>query len=178
MDLSADQRILEKLRTGHSEEAFQILIDLHQHNVYRLALSLTGDPYLAEEVAQETFVRAWKYIGKFRGESGLGTWLFSICRNRSYTVLERNAKRREVSSARIPDRPHEVTANHGELLEALQQLEGKHREAVTLYYFAEQSYEEVSRTMGVPLGTVKTYLHRAKKSLAEWLEQRKVARHG
>lgn len=175
-----DSEIQSLLRAGRVEEAFEAIVYAYQHRIYRLALAMTGDVGLAEDAAQETLLRLWRHIGNFRGESQLGTWIYTVCRNRCLTLLERRANRREdpadVLAARAAALP--PPSDYSDLLAALQALDAPQREAVTLFYLEEQSYEDVSRHMGVPLGTVKTWLHRARKTLAEWFADRGIVEKG
>jgi RNA polymerase sigma-70 factor, ECF subfamily len=174
----SDSEIHTLIQAGRLEEAFEAIVYAYQHRIYRLALALTGDPGLAEDAAQETLLRLWRHLGKFRGEAQIGTWIYAVCRNRCLTLVERRASRREDPADALPARAIPPPSDYSDLLAALQQLDAPHREAVTLFYLEEQSYDEVSRHMGVPLGTVKTWLHRARKSLADWFATRGIVEKG
>ncbi|MBL8213908.1 MAG: sigma-70 family RNA polymerase sigma factor [Bryobacterales bacterium] len=174
-----DSEIQQLLRAGRVEEAFEAIVYAYQHRIYRLALAMTGDPGLAEDAAQETLLRLWRHMGSFRGESQLGTWIYTVCRNRCLTLMERRANRREDPADVLAARPAPAApSDYSDLLAALQALDAPQREAVTLFYLEEQSYEDVSRHMGVPLGTVKTWLHRARKALADWFADRGIVEKG
>jgi RNA polymerase sigma-70 factor (ECF subfamily) len=170
----ADARIADMARSGRREEAFEMLVATYQHRVYRLALTMLRNPQAAEDATQETFLRVWKALPGFRGESELSTWIYSIARNRCLSMLGRGSFKREVTVEQVP----EVAADPQELepfpmlMEALGQLDGRQREAVALFYLEEKSYEEMSRLMGIPIGSVKTYLHRARKLLTEFFAER------
>ncbi len=175
-----DSEIQSLLGAGRVEEAFEAIVYTYQHRIYRLALAMTGDPGLAEDAAQETLLRLWRHMASFRGDSQLGTWIYSVCRNRCLTLIERRANRREDPADALTARaaPSPPPSDYSDLLAALQALDAPQREAVTLFYLEEQSYEDVSRHMGVPLGTVKTWLHRARKALAGWFEDRGIVEKG
>ncbi|MCX6623497.1 MAG: sigma-70 family RNA polymerase sigma factor [Acidobacteria bacterium] len=148
------------------EPSFDRIVIEYQHKVYRLALSILNDQALAEDAAQESFVRIWRGLPSFRGQSALGTWIYSITRNTSLNILE---SRR--AALRLPDdagncttpRPARATVDVEALLA---QLPARYAQVIRLYYLEEKSYEEVSSMLDLPLGTVKTFLHRARRELA------------
>jgi RNA polymerase sigma-70 factor (ECF subfamily) len=162
------------LREGRTAEAFERLLDARQEKVFRLMYSMTRDQVLAEDLTQEAFVKAWKALPAWRGESSLSTWLYTIARR---TALDEIAARRSKGALSL-DEPavlaaaegaHAVSTEPGAAHDAermLARLPRHYREALTLFYLEEKSYEETALAMGVPMGTLKTYLHRARKELA------------
>ena len=77
---------------GGDHDAFRQLVEEHQHDVYALALRLTRDPHLAHDIAQEAFIRAWRALPKFRGDSAFGTWMHRITVNTAWTQRKRAAR--------------------------------------------------------------------------------------
>ncbi len=148
------------------EPSFDHILHEYQHKVYRLALGILNDPALAEDAAQEAFVRIWKGLTSFRGESAIGTWIYAITRNTALNLLEtRRVSERRVAAAepRAAPRPSRATLDVDALMA---QLPERYSQVIRLFYLEEKSYEEVAKMLDLPLGTVKTFLHRARKELA------------
>ena len=157
-----------------SDQQFEAVLSAYQHKVFRLCYALLGDRAAAEETAQDVFVRIWKALPGYRGESSLSTWIYAIARNACLTAMKRRAGRlaisleepgvrvaaeRRASGPATPDRRPDV-------LRLVAELPENYRQVVLLYHMEERSYEEVAAMLGLPLGTVKTWLHRARKQLA------------
>jgi RNA polymerase sigma-70 factor, ECF subfamily len=154
-------------------EEFRSILAQYQDKVFHLACSMLGDQAQAEDAAQETFVRVWRGLGKFRGESSISTWIFTIARRTCLDALK--ARRRTVSLERVVEKPR--FERDGLDVEALlQELPERGREAVILFYLEDRSYEEVARTLDVPMGTVKTLLFRARKQMIARLVKSKLGR--
>jgi len=175
-----EQDIQRCLDRGDARAAFDLLVPLYQDKVYRLSLAILGDPSLAEDSAQEAFLRVWKGLAGFRAQSTLSTWIYSIARNTALTALQSSSCRRtdslEESAIRIAaeDCRQEFVApvRAGFDVSALiDQLPARYAQVVRLYYMQERSYDEVARLLDTPMGTVKTLLHRARKELAAALVQ-------
>jgi RNA polymerase sigma-70 factor (ECF subfamily) len=167
------------------EDEFDRIVREYQDKIFRLALSMLGDRAAAEEAAQEALVRVWKGLGGFRAESSLSTWIYSITRNACLTALGRNRLRTASIEDLAPRREVERRATAGWFAAAspdaaalLDRLPARYRQVVTLFYMQEKSYDEVAGMLGLPVGTVKTYLFRARKSLAEELATGRVRKGG
>lgn len=161
-------------------DAFERIVLEYQDRIFRLACSILGDRAAAEEAAQDALVRIWKGLPRFRGESSLSTWIYAITRNTCLTALQRAGPRAD--SLEEPARRREAESHAGEawsvapspdLAALLDTLPAKYRAVVTLFYMQEKSYDEVADMLGLPVGTVKTYLFRARRSMAEaWTRER------
>jgi RNA polymerase sigma-70 factor, ECF subfamily len=169
--MASDENITAPLASGRRTEAFEILLAAYQDKVFRLSYSMLGDRAQAEDAAQESFLRIWKSLERYRGDSAVGTWIFSITRNVCLTAISKRAARRiapieeaERATADSPDRQRDIFRLVAELPE-------NYRAVVMLFYMEERSYEEVARLLDLPLGTVKTYLHRARKQLATMVKE-------
>ncbi len=155
------------------EEAFERIVREYQDRIFRLALSIMGNPAAAEEAAQDALVRIWKGLGGFRAEATLSTWIYAVTRNACLTALRRGGLR--TVSLEEPGARREVEGcgrgwvrdRSPEAADLLDRLPAKYRQVVALFYMQEKSYDEVARMLGLPVGTVKTYLFRARKTLAE-----------
>jgi RNA polymerase sigma-70 factor (ECF subfamily) len=178
MDSEKDQDIHEHLGAGQYRDAFGLLLARYQHKVFRLSWSMLGDQTAAEEMAQDVFLQIWRVLPGYRGEASLSTWIYAITRNRCLTQRKKQRENRVTSfeepgvlraaEARLatPERP----SNELDVAALIWQLPPQYRQTLTLFYLEEKSYEEVSALLGLPVGTVKTYLHRARKQLAASLD--------
>jgi RNA polymerase sigma-70 factor, ECF subfamily len=178
MDSGTDQDIQEHLSAGRYRDAFELLLARYQHKIFRLSWSMLGDQGAAEEMAQDVFLQIWRVLAGYRGEASLSTWIYAITRNR---CLTQRKKLRERSAASLEEpgvlRAAEAKlsgaarpSNERDVVALLAQLPPQYRQALTLFYWEEKSYEEVAALLGLPVGTVKTYLHRARKQLAGSLD--------
>lgn len=178
--------------SGGSREAFEELVRRHQDRVYGLALRMLGDPAEAEDAAQEVFLRAYRAIRDFRGESALYTWLFKVtlnaCRSRLRRLARRRAREVPIHAAAGGEEeadPPEALAASGlpgpeesaqssetarRVREAMGRLAPEHREVVLLREIEGLSYEEVAGAVGASLAAVKSRIHRARCELARLLE--------
>lgn len=139
------------------------------------ALSLTRNAAAADDLVQDTIVKAWSNIDKFQVGTNLRAWLFTILRNTFYS--DRRKMRREVAdpegvhAATLYDRPaHDGRLAMGDFLKAFDQLSPEHREVLVLVGASGFSYDEAAATMGVAVGTVKSRANRARARLAELLK--------
>lgn len=168
--------IRERLAAQQYREAFELLVERFKDKVFRLAFSLLRDPVAAEDMAQDIFIKVWKALPGYQGTASVSTWLYTIARNTCLTELKRRAARPTVS-LQAPELEGALDAipamqtsdpESGAGLDVhalLDRLPEKYRRVVMLFYLEQKSYEEVSAMLGLPLGTVKTFLFRAKKEL-------------
>jgi len=181
MTAATDQEILDLFWSGDREAAFQRLVEIHGKAMYNTALFTLNDEILAQDATQDAFIRIYRSLGKFKGTAKLSTWVYRIVKNVCYDYLrkERPAGLDEEfdeealadTAGADPGAAYQSGWRHTQLRRAVGQLPQKQRLAVTLHYFQELGYEEVAAVMDMPLGTVKSYLHRAKATLAKALGQ-------
>lgn len=146
---------------------FRRLLDVYHPKVYRLALSYLKNSTAAEDATQEVFLRAWKHWDRFRSDASLSTWIYSIARNFCLDQLKRPRAVGMIDQPISPDIPRIFDS---EIEGALNRLPADLEQAVRLYYWEEKSYQEVADMMGLPIGTIKSHLYRAKERLAEMLD--------
>lgn len=163
------------VRAGRGDRAaFAELVRRHQAKVRALLLRLCGDRSLADDLAQEVFLRAHRGLVGFEGRSSFGTWVYRI----SYNVYL-NHRTRTRSFAALPE-DYDVRAAapddalsapradlRRDLVAAIAELPERYRAVIVLYYLQEVSYPEIAEILELPLGTVKTHLHRAKRLLRQ-----------
>jgi RNA polymerase sigma-70 factor (ECF subfamily) len=181
-----DLRLVESLREG-SEQAYEELLNRFQQPVYTLALRLLSDQAEACDVVQEVFLKVFRNIGRFRGQSTLKTWIYRITVNEAHNTRRWffRHRRREVEldsspeeknwKETLPDRsrsPYEVAVEgeqHVMIEAALKRINPIFRQAVVLRDIADLSYDEIADVLGVTLGTVKSRILRGREALREEL---------
>jgi RNA polymerase sigma-70 factor, ECF subfamily len=174
--------LIARARQGDAH-AFRALVERHRDRAYGLALRVLRSEPDAEEVAQDAFVRAWRALPGFRGEARFGTWLYAIVMRRAIdrAATLRGRRTREVgldAAGEPAARGDAGQAGERALLamrleRMMDRLSEAQRAVVTLFYYEERSVEEVSNTLGMPTGTVKTHLSRARAALREaWMRER------
>lgn len=168
-----DPQIIAAARRGDSA-AFDSLILAYQSDVWRLALYLVRDDSLAEDVTQEVFVRVFRFLKRFRGDSKFSTWVFSITRNCARDVLKKAGKEEQVIG-RMQHRPDQLGPDPAlgyEIKSAIRSLSIELREPLVLVDMFELSYKEVGRMLRLPVGTVKSRVFRSRQILIEMLGPR------
>ena len=176
-----------------NRDSFSKLIMKYKDKLYDLACRVLGNPSEAEDVLQEAFVEAFRHLGDFHQKSTFSTWIYSIVLNRVRNRLRHRKVLRwfsldspivEENGERLPQVPEggpsleRLTENRLEfqaLQRAVQKLPLQYQTIFILHYFHNMPLEEVSRELSRPLGTVKVYLHRARKLLYKQLYSRTPA---
>jgi RNA polymerase sigma-70 factor (ECF subfamily) len=157
-----DPRTLNRARRGDLG-AFEELVRAYQADVWRFAYHFTRDRALAEDVTQEAFLRAFRFLGSFRGDAKFTSWLFRIARNCAMDTI----RARKVHLEREPPAPTAATDPHAriELQTALDAVSDEHREPFLLIEVFGLSYREAADVLGVREGTIKSRMHRARKAM-------------
>jgi RNA polymerase sigma-70 factor (ECF subfamily) len=170
----ADADIHHCLKSQHYREALALLLPRYRDKVFRLCFGILRDRAWAEDTAQDIFLRVWRALPGYGAQASLSTWIYAISRNACLSELR---KRRavvslnaddefdsEVAALCVCDADDSATVSVSQLLDQLPQ---RYRMAVTLFYMEDKSYEQTAASLGLPLGTVKALLHRARKRLIE-----------
>ncbi len=185
----SDQEIVALARAGE-EAAYRELIRRYQRPVFSLLYRMVGDRELAEDLTQETFIKALNALASYRPEFKFSSWIFKIANNAAIDQL----RRREVPTLSIEGSPHastpeavEATALQlgdsaespleavearelgGQIEAAIARLRPEYRACILLRHVEGCAYEEIARILNLPLGTVKTYIHRARHELRQAL---------
>ena len=187
--LDAEERELVAKLKLRDEAAFSAFVLTYQERVFRLLLRMLGDRAEAEDLAQEVFISIFKAIDGFRGDSQLSTWVYRVaanhCRNRIKYLVRR---RRQVTDGfdegdeqsfshaahtrpAAPDQLLEARQTESLLQEGLLSLDEEQRELIVLREVEHLSYDEIMAITGLPEGTVKSRLHRARAGLREHIER-------
>jgi RNA polymerase sigma-70 factor (ECF subfamily) len=179
MEISDEAAV--ELTRGGDPDAFRVLVERHSRAVYRLAWRMTANSHEAEDIVQETFLRAYKQLKRFDGRAAFGTWVHRIAVNCSLDLI-RSRKRRQTDAdddrilpnvpATEPSPERSVqSAQIRELLDrAMQELSDMERCAFTLRHHDGLGIEEISRTLGVQPNAAKHSIFRALKKLRRVLE--------
>lgn len=170
-DPELERRLLDRFRAGDAA-AFDRIVLLHRLAVYRVARRILGSHEEADEAAQETFLRAYRSLSGFRGDSRLRTWLIRITVNVSRTLgaaRERTTGMDEVVDAADDRETAEAAAGRAEaaarVRSAVEALPPRQREVVQLKVFSDMTYDDVASAMGLTAGAVKAHFHQAVSNL-------------
>lgn len=173
------------------ESAYRELVRRYERPVFSLIFRMVRDREISEDLAQDTFIKVLNHIDKYRPEFKLSSWLFKIANN----VAIDHLRKRQLDTISIDGSPHamsaaeveatsfDVVARQESALEemeakelgssierAIQKLRPEYRACIMLRHVEGRSYEEIAATLDLPLGTVKTYIHRARHQLRDALE--------
>jgi RNA polymerase sigma-70 factor (ECF subfamily) len=168
-----DERLVRKAQKGDSR-AFARLVEAHQHRLFTLAARELGSAADAEDAIQETFIRAWRALPRFRAEASFSTWLYRICVNAISDQRIRSARGSGVPLEDVvePIDPRDQIAERelsGALQQALAEVDELYRTPVLLHDVLGRSYEEISQVLDIPEGTVKSRIFRGRVELARRL---------
>lgn len=177
-DPRAEERALVARAQAGDLEAFEVLYRANLGRVYALCCRMAGDASLAEELAQDVFVRAWQRLGSFRGESAFSSWLHPLTVN--VALSERRSRRRRTSrvmstddpaALERPERPKTGPEAAVDIDRALETLPPGARSVFVLHDVEGYKHEEIAKMTGVATGTSKAQLHRARRLLREALDR-------
>src|SRR5918999_1172282 len=189
----SDQDVVLRARAGH-EAAYRELIRRYERPVFALVFRMVRDRELAEDLAQETFVKALNAIESYRPEFKFSSWIFKIANNAAIDHL----RRRELDTLSLDGSPHAETPEAMQatalqigarqespldaveakelgaaIEEAIGRLRPEYRSCILLRHVEGRAYEEIAEILNLPLGTVKTYIHRARNELRHSLSHLK-----
>lgn len=156
---------------GGQQHAYSVLVERYQHFVFTIALRFVPNREEAEELAQDVFVKAYRSLADFKGDSKFSTWLYAITNN---TCLSHHRKKKE-NNVSLEERHEQIAAEGSNradkniMRQAIQHLPEQDARIITLFYLAEQSLEETGQILGLSLSNVKVRLFRARQKLREIL---------
>jgi RNA polymerase sigma-70 factor (ECF subfamily) len=185
--LLSDAEVVARALDGR-QEAYREIVVRYERPVFSLVARMLQDPGAAEDLAQEVFIKAFRRLDTYDPQRKFSSWLFKIAHNTTIDHLRRHSpetvpletdkddERRGLASV-LPDAAAEdplAAAERRDLARALERaiarLRTEYRESVVMFYLEGASYQEICEVTGLPLGTVKTNLHRARKELAQHME--------
>jgi RNA polymerase sigma-70 factor (ECF subfamily) len=144
-------------------DAFEEIVRRWQGPLLRLAWRFSGDRHRAEEMAQEAFMTAFRSLHRWRGEGAFSSWLFAVATNACRSFLRRLPP--EAALAEDPPARAAPVERHERVQRAVRALPGRYRDAVVLFYFHGMNVHDAARSLGLPEGTLKARLHRARALL-------------
>jgi RNA polymerase sigma-70 factor (ECF subfamily) len=173
---ATDEQLVERFRGGDAD-AFAILVERHRNRVYRICLRVTADPEEALDASQEAFLSALRNLDRYRGEASFTTWIHRIAVNASYDRLRARARTpmlRVVADDDLaapepgpPTPDHaDAVAHAADVMAALAAVPEEFRAALVLADVEDLPYDEISAILEVPVGTVKSRVHRGRLALA------------
>jgi RNA polymerase sigma-70 factor, ECF subfamily len=173
--LPSDQVLVRAAQAG-SVDAFAELVRRHEAAVFRTALRMLGSRADAEDVAQESFVQAWRSLARFRGESAFSTWIYRIATNRSLNAIAARRPTVDIDAVELaaPQTPAERTEQRDRLratVAAILELEPEARALIVLRELEGLSYAEIATILGIDEKKVKGRLHRARAALVTTVEE-------
>lgn len=186
MTKSADQLLVERVQRG-DRTAFDALVLKYQHKIVKLVSRYVYEPAEAQDIAQETFIKAYRALPRFRGDSAFYTWIYRIAINTAKNYLVANSRRPVDQQLDLQDpeqyemnaRLKNVDTPESMLLTdeiqatvegAIQELPEELRTAIVLRELEGMSYEEISAAMDCPVGTVRSRIFRAREAISERLQ--------
>ena len=185
-----DDRELAVMAARGREPAFRELLTRYERPIFSLVYRMVGDRALAEDLAQEAFIRAFNAIGTYKPSYKFSNWILKIANNHTidhlrkrkldtvsihgspHAATEQEASHTQVSVISTDENPQQYVENRelgGQIEQAIGGLREEYRVAILLRHVEGYAYEEIADIMDVPLGTVKTYLHRARGELKDLL---------
>lgn len=181
MEQWADEALVDRVRQG-DKEAYRILVDRHKNSVFSLIRCRVESRETAEDLAQDVFIKLYRSLQGFRGESRFTTWLYRLTVNAVSDHL-RSVRRRPVVAVfdtvkgwfgdpkGQPEEQAILREERETVVRLLRQLPEKYREALFLYHYRQMSVAEIAQLLGLPARTVETRLYRGKSMLrTQWLE--------
>ena len=167
-----DAEVLRLLHAGQDARAFELLLRRFQGKVFRLAMSYVRSAADAEDLAQEVLVRLWKALPLYDGRASFSTWIYAIARNACLSELRKRRSRPVAVSDPLEPRraegptPAPASDHRLDCATLLETLPETQRQVVRLFYLEDRSYDEVSVLLAMPVNTVRSHLHRARRRLA------------
>jgi RNA polymerase sigma-70 factor (ECF subfamily) len=178
-----DEKDLVRQSKEGDEEAFGVLVKKYKTKMYHLAYSLTQDAQVADDLAQEVFIKAYFALDKFRGKSEFGTWIYRIAVNHCRDFLRKKNRMTQIPLENIigkisaqedeilPEEKEQEEAQRRKVVHAaIQTLPDKYRVILSLRDIQDFSYNEIAKILVISPGTVDSRLHRARKMLRKKLE--------
>lgn len=165
----ADEDVQSLLRERRWGAAFELLLDSYQEKVFRLAYSILKEQARSEEATQDIFLKVWQALPDYDGRASLSTWLYSIARNTALSALRAESYRKTlpIQGSEPPAINCDTGLQRLEISRLLRRLPEVQQQVLTLFYLQDRSVEEVANLLGLPEGTVKSHLHRARRTLAD-----------
>lgn len=170
----SDLELVQQTKAGDTE-AYSELMRRHQQVIYNLCYRFMRDSSQAEDMSQEAFLKGYRLLHGFRGDCTFSTWLYRVAGSVCLTEIARRKRRGE--TALLPQHMEQVLAPQAEpsdmpekIRGCVSQLSQRYATIITMYYLKGLPYEEIAQVLNIPMGTLKTWMFRARKQLRKVLE--------
>jgi RNA polymerase sigma-70 factor (ECF subfamily) len=181
MDYRGDTYYIKQVLDGNVN-AFTFIVDRHKDHAFNLAMRICGNREEAEEVAQDSFMKAWRSLKQFKMKSSFATWLYRIVYNTAVSLIRTRKKGilsleefpadiTDFTGNNITDEEAELEYRNSLLNFALQKISDEERALITLYYFEESTIDEIAEVTGLGKSNVKVKLFRARQKMGEVIEK-------
>lgn len=170
-----DISLIAQVVTFGNKKAFDKLVCKYQSPVRRFFLNLTcGDAPLSDDLAQDTFIKAYMSLSSFRNLSSFSTWLYRIAYNKFYDYLRTQKETSDLDSGEVDTQyklEQENVGNKMDVYAALAQLKEGERTCISLFYMEDMTIDKIANVTGFPEGTVKSHLSRGKEKMVAYLKR-------
>lgn len=171
-----DREIIQRYKEGGREEAFRLLVQTYRERLYWHIRRMVLDHDDADDCLQNTFIKVWQSLDRFRGEAQLYTWLYRIATNETITFLTKRQTRGEYTGLAAAERLSSDAWFDGDqvqaaLHKAIAKLPPKQKAVFNLRYFEEMPYEEISRVLETTEGALKASYHHAYEKVKAWMKE-------
>ena len=175
-----EEEIIEKIQDKKTVNyGFNLLMDKYQEQVYWVIRRMVIDHDVADDIAQDTFVKVWKNLSSFKGDAKLSTWIYRIATNESLTYLRKKKRRfflpigdveHELSSSLESDHYYSGDEIQLKLQKALLKLPEKQRLVFNMKYFEEMKFKDIAEVLDVSVGSLKAQYHHAVKKIEKFVK--------
>ena len=180
----SDQEIIDSVRKGNSSD-YSILVNRYKNKAFSMLKRMINNEFEAEEVLQDSFMKAYSSLSSFKGESKFSTWFYRIVYNSALTKLSSQKRKTESQMTSVEDhfdlesdyKPDEIerTDVNNLIQNIISKLPEKYSAIITMFYLNEMSIEEISEVMGLSVSNVKVMLHRSRNSLRDFIVKNNLA---
>ena len=178
MAKTSDKDIMDRLKSPHTKRrAFEDMVNAYSRQLYWQIHYILQNHDDTDDVLQNTFIKAWKGIDNFKGDSALSTWLFSIARNEALTYIRQKKSTRSIDDEDFTEQATFVADEHFDgneaenmLMQAVSTLPPKQRQVFCMKYFDDKKYEEISGIVGTSIGALKASYHIAVEKISTFIK--------
>jgi RNA polymerase sigma-70 factor (ECF subfamily) len=180
----SDQEIIDSVRKGNSTD-YSILVNRYKNKAFSMLKRMLKNDFDAEEVLQDCFLKAYKSLVGFKGESKFSTWFYRIVYNTALTKLSSQKRKTETEMTSVEDHFNLVSeynsnefdkSDVNELIrETISKLPEKHSAIITMFYLNEMTIDEISEVMGLSVTNIKVMLHRSRNALRDLILDSKLS---
>ena len=171
-----EQKVIQKVLDGNTE-AFGLLVERYHKGLCIYLINLVHDEMLAEDIAQESFLQAFRKLETYNLNYSFSTWLYRIARNKALRYIEKSKNNithydTDAIEQPITSSPHDEATKEEQrkqIQQIIRKLKPEYQEVIILYYWNAKTYEEISEIIDRPVNTVRTWLHRSKESIRKEL---------